>query len=266
MRKTLILIASLAFVAVIVLFFMPDFPNNETKEITVKQTTKPQAAKTNDLAKVTEEQQYSSVDDASEDVVDGETSSEQPPTIKTDIDKVLSVQKISYLRHNRYFKNQRNIFALNNRSEEEKAIDALQFNPYWGLEADYANLKGAHKGQDAVMDEASEVRFRDSADSSAMMINIIGFVPLTEKSSLFAKVGVNNWEIEESQANELSANQRPVYGQPGMNSDLDGGTDMFYGIGFKYDYESFILKSEMQVFEINGEEHEVFTIGGDFKF
>ncbi|WOH36311.1 hypothetical protein RI844_13130 [Thalassotalea fonticola] len=262
MRRALVILSSFIFIAATALFLMSDFFPKKTDKTTEEQVSRPTPSKNNTDPKTKE----NITNDTSEIAVNDATTTNQSAKVKTDIAKVLAEQKISYLRHSHYFNNQRNIFALSNRSEEEKAVDALQFNPYWGLEADFANLKSAHKGQGAALDKASEVRFRDSAESSAMMINIIGLIPLTDKSSFFAKVGVNNWEIEESQANELSANQRPVYGQPGMNSDLDGGTDMFYGIGFKYDYDSFILKSEMQVFEINGEEHEVFTIGGDFKF
>ncbi|WNC72286.1 hypothetical protein RGQ13_19540 [Thalassotalea psychrophila] len=265
MKKTLIIL-SFIFIAVTALFLMPERPPIKADKVFVKQVPTTKNQKTNATSKNIENSKDNNSNDTIETAVKDKTILNEAPDGKPNVDGVLPVQKINYRHQKQYFKNQRNIFALNNRSDEEKAIDALQFNPYWGLEADYANLKGAHKGQDAVLDEASEVRFRDSAESSAIMINIIGSVPLTEKSSFFAKVGLNNWEIEESQANALSANQRPVYGQPGMNSDLDGGTDMFYGIGFKYDYDSFILKSEMQVFEINGEEHEVFTIGGDFKF
>lgn len=265
MKKSIILLSILFFVAASIIF-LPDFFTRPIDNATSKQTSPSKNAKASNIIKETDIAATPSRNDTNKIVVKNNPNRAGNTAINTDFNNVLTKQKIQYRRHNEYFKNQRNIFALNNRSEEQKAIDALQFNPYWGLEADYANLTTTHKGQEAALDNASEVRFRDSAESSAILINIIGSIPLTDKSSFFAKVGVNNWEIEENRANALSANQRPDYGQPGISADLDGGTDMFYGIGFKYDYDSFILKSEMQVFEINGEEHEIFTIGGDFKF
>ena len=182
-----------------------------------------------------------------------------PPTSAIDTTNLNTAEPIEY-------KSTDNIFHFKQQSESQKVIESLQFNPYWGIEADFANIKNAHRGQESVLNQASEVRFRDSIESKAMMLNIVGNIPLSNNSSLFAKFGLNSWEIDNSQLAALDSNKAAMQGQNGINSDLNYGTDVFYGFGFKMDYDDFMLKSEMNVYEFDGETYEVYSIGGGFTF
>mgnify|MGYP005990103891 CR=1 FL=1 len=161
--------------------------------------------------------------------------------------------------------NNRSIFILKNKTETQIQIESLQFNPYFGLEADFADLNSAKQGQESALNKVSEVDFREGEESAALMVNIVGLVPITERSSFFATLGLNAWQIEEGQLNStLSGDNsvRPI----GSSDSQQAGADMFYGIGFKYDYGDFTIKSEIQIYQLEGEDIEVYSIGGGFAF
>lgn len=189
---------------------------------------------------------------------------------KADAEKIIAEKKVKFdykdsYKYSRY-EHRKSIYRIGEMSQQEKDLQALFFNPYWGLEADFANINSAHAGQEPVIDQASEVKYRDSTTTSTLLINFIGSIPITDKASLFAKVGVNTWEIDENQMSAYNDKQRPTYGPYKNQIDKNYGTDMFYGIGFKYNYKDFVLKSEIQIYQLEGEEYEIYSIGGGFRF
>lgn len=189
---------------------------------------------------------------------------------KADAKTLIAKEKVKFdythtYKYSRY-EHDKSIFRIAEMTQQEIDLQELFFNPYWGLEADFANINTAHKGQEMILDQASEVKYRDSATTHALLINFIGSIPLTDKTSFFAKVGVNSWETDDSQLIAYSGKQKPMFGPYQNKTDKSYGTDMFYGIGFKYDYKDFILKSEIQVYQLDGEEYEIYSIGGGFRF
>ncbi|NMP16284.1 hypothetical protein [Thalassotalea sp. Y01] len=185
------------------------------------------------------------------------------PKLKTSIESMYSQ---AFEPQIAYIESRSNLFELAKRSEYQIELDALQFNPYFGLEAEFANLNVAHKGQEGVLDKASEVNYRKGTESAALLLNIKGILPLTNKSAIFAKVGLNSWQIEESQLNggQVAANRG--YGPANFGVNSNQGTDVFYGVGYQYTYEQYVFSSEVKVFEIEGETYEIYTIGGGFRF
>lgn len=161
---------------------------------------------------------------------------------------------------------QSNIFSYQYQQTTERNLDALQFNPYLGVEADYANLSSNHAGQESIDNNVAETQYRQSDDAAAVFVNIIGTFDFDQSSALFAKIGINAWEINDNQLNAMSTSPNDPSYQTNMNADSSIGTDIFYGVGFTYDWNTLIVKTEYQIIELNGEQYKVYSIGGTIRF
>ncbi|TRX58060.1 porin family protein [Thalassomonas sp. M1454] len=150
-------------------------------------------------------------------------------------------------------------------AETEFTSDDLQFNPYLGIEADYANLSTSQAGQEAInAKDAPEVEYRKEDEAAAILLNIVGSYYFDKNSSLYAKLGVNAWQMDDNHINALSANSSQTPSNLASKSNI--GADMFYGIGFKYDWRSFVFKSEYKIINFNGEQFQTVNIGGEISF
>ncbi|MEW6997333.1 hypothetical protein AADZ86_06495 [Colwelliaceae bacterium BS250] len=161
---------------------------------------------------------------------------------------------------------QSNIFSYQHQQTTEHNLDVLKFNPYLGVEAAYANLNSSQIGEEAMGHNVSATQYHKNDDAAAVFVNIIGTFDFDQSSALFAKIGINAWEINDEQLNALSTSANNTAYQANINSDSSVGTDIFYGIGFKYDWKSLIVKTEYQIIELNGEQYTVYSIGGTIRF
>lgn len=182
-------------------------------------------------------------------------------TMSKDVEKAAESITIEVANHEIADKN----LIKTNTAEQEFSSKDLQFNPYIGVEADYANLSSSQVGQEAInAKDAPEVEFRKADDAAAVLLNIVGSYYFDKNSSLYAKLGVNAWRMDDNHINAMSSTGSQ--NAPHMNSKSNIGADMFYGIGFKYDWRSFVFKSEYKIINLNGEQHQTVNIGGEINF
>ncbi|WP_371187511.1 hypothetical protein [Thalassotalea maritima] len=148
-----------------------------------------------------------------------------------------------------------NSLQLYPKSSADIIRSALQITPYFGLEADYDDFQWLQQNPSPL--------FSPGSDLNAVLVNVKGSVPLGNSSSLFAKFGIGAWLAE--QQDSLTQNAlTPAMNQ--LNSNIRYGTDVFYGVGYEFDYDDYIFTSQWQVFEIEGQQYEIYSIGGGFRF
>jgi OOP family OmpA-OmpF porin len=118
-----------------------------------------------------------------------------------------------------------------------------QFNPYFGLEAGYADFGKI---------EAKGVGPALEADTA--YLTAVGSLPITDNFSAYAKAGFHNWNLD----SEL----------PGLVSDSDdSGTDPTYGLGVQYRFTDHVaLRGEYSRFEVEDADADLAQVQVRFDF
>jgi OOP family OmpA-OmpF porin len=114
--------------------------------------------------------------------------------------------------------------------DEDTAFSAFggyQFNPWFGLEAGYADLGKLEPSVAGPDLEASSVYF-----------TVVGTLPFTDKFSGYAKAGLQRWDLDSA--------------IPGLTGTADdSGTDPTYGVGLQYRFNDAVaLRGEYSRFEV----------------
>ncbi|MDN3652487.1 hypothetical protein QWY77_06880 [Thalassotalea ponticola] len=203
------------------------------------------------------------------DTVEADQQATDNPAAVYDIDLKTSLESLQFASFNaqrQYLRERNNIFTIARQEQQPITLHPLLDNPFFDFETSVTNLNVAEQGQQAAPQNATEVSYRLGHDSSAFLVNLKGILPLSEYSSIFAKVGFNSWKVDASQLNGyedhfgLSANSLNNVANPVQ------GVDMFYGIGYQFKYDDYVFSSELSVYDIEGLPVDVFSIGATFKF
>ncbi|MDQ7008270.1 MAG: outer membrane beta-barrel protein [Acidobacteriota bacterium] len=100
-----------------------------------------------------------------------------------------------------------------------------RFNPNFALEGSYTDLgetgfTAVSESGDSWAEGAVGTRF----ESDGWMVSALGFLPVSERWTLFARLGILGWETTET------------FTEPsGTSVDRNSGTDAVYGVGAEYD-------------------------------
>jgi OmpA-OmpF porin, OOP family len=118
-----------------------------------------------------------------------------------------------------------------------------QFNPYFGLEAGYADFGKI---------EATGVGAALEADTA--YLTAVGSLPITDNFSAYAKAGFHSWNLD----SEL----------PGLVSNSDeSGTDPTYGLGVQYRFTDHVaLRGEYSRFEVEDADADLAQVQVRFDF
>lgn len=151
------------------------------------------------------------------------------------------------------------------RSEEIdynfKILAGYKFNSNFALEASYFDL-GKFDFSTALLPAANQLG--EASGLRGVALDLVGSVPLRDRLSAFARVGVNNTKVKQ----EFSGNTVGT----GFSNRSDRGWNEKYGIGLQYAVNDlFSLRSELERYRIedNGilrDSVDTFTIGAVFHF
>lgn len=118
-----------------------------------------------------------------------------------------------------------------------------QFNPYFGLEAGYADF-GKIEGR----------AVGPALEADTAYLTAVGSLPITDNFAAYAKAGFHSWNLDA----EL----------PGLvsNSD-DSGTDPTYGLGVQYRFTDHVaLRGEYSRFEVEDADVDLAQVQLRFDF
>ena len=163
-----------------------------------------------------------------------------------------------------------------------KVFGGYQIDEYFAVEAGYANLGelsfsngnytgwGDSLGNDGLLIETLET----SIKVTSFMVNGVAQYPISDRFSVFGKLGVYRWDSDASQK-YIGEHYLVVAGviQPEVfktvvhqSSDSDSGTDVFIGLGLSYQWSNFDIRTEYEIYESDGEKINVASIGALYRF
>jgi len=88
-------------------------------------------------------------------------------------------------------------------------------------------------------------------------LSVTGTFPVTDAFELFAKLGAFRWDADADVS---------FLGSPLLN-DSDDGTDVSWGVGARvFTTETFGITAEYQLFDIDGDDVDLISIGAVFQF
>ena len=130
--------------------------------------------------------------------------------------------------------------ALDDEDTAFSAFAGYQVNPYFGLEAGYADL-----GKTEPLGSAGP-----ELEADAAYLVAVGTLPFTDRFSGYAKAGYSDWNVDTSIA--------------GVSDD---GNDPTYGLGLQYRFtDAVALRGEYSRFEIDDSEIDLAQVQDRFEF
>ncbi len=127
-----------------------------------------------------------------------------------------------------------------------KIFAGYQHNKYLGVELGYVDLGEIDIDATTTAPTASTVNVNAEADG--FTLSAIGTIPIGDKFGLFGRVGAFYWDVEAKAAAVVS-------GAVATASADDDGTDIFYGVGAKYDFTKNLgVRVEWERFDIDGDD------------
>ena len=114
------------------------------------------------------------------------------------------------------------------RIPDYKILAGYQFNKTWAIEVGYVDLGKITADTTATGPAAT---YRQESEGKGWSLDGVGTLQMGEKTKLFAKLGAFRWDMD-SRCVKLS-------GTGSCNAPTDrsaSGTDLKYGVGFKYDF------------------------------
>jgi len=138
-----------------------------------------------------------------------------------------------------------------------------QFNDYFAVEVEYADLGSYHGSYEATFTDPyygeygfENGTFHGSADGYG--VSAVGLLPLNDRFELFGKVGVFKWKAKGGSDwygtsyydhDTVSVAQYGEYNFEGSESGSDDGTDLMFGAGAKWHInDRFALRAEWERF------------------
>ena len=122
-----------------------------------------------------------------------------------------------------------------------KFFIGYQFNNYFAIEGSYYDFG----------------EFNDSGNEFALDgydLGVVGILPVSNRVSLFGKVGVHEWDAEASGA------------ASGLTLGASG-SDVFFGVGIDYDISNrWTIRGEIEHYEVEDIDVDVASVGISFNF
>ena len=130
--------------------------------------------------------------------------------------------------------------ALDDDDSAFSAFAGYQLNPYFGLEAGYADL-----GKTEPLGSAGP-----ELEADAAYLVAVGTLPFTDRFSGYAKAGYSDWNVDTS-----------------ITGVSDDGNDPTYGLGLQYRFtDAVALRGEYSRFEIDDSEIDLAQVQVRFDF
>lgn len=156
------------------------------------------------------------------------------------------------------------------RSVGFKAYAGYQFNKYLALEGGFADLNDVNAIVSYTGPGAPRGRSNFSSENDAWMLAAVGTLPVTEKISVFAKLGASHWSSNQRvSSRNLNAQMITTAGYPQTDTVTDG-VDVYYGVGASYALlGNLTLRAEWERFKFDAphiDHIDLMTAGVAMKF
>jgi opacity protein-like surface antigen len=165
---------------------------------------------------------------------------------------------------------------LNNSDTAFRLIGGYHINEYFSVEGGYASLgEMTFKYREATSwggpGEDMTIAFDLGVEVSGLVVNALAQYPLSQEISIFAKVGVFSWEADSyfNENHEYFGDRVDDWNVAFPDSDeadSESGTDIFYGVGLSYSFDNIVIRAEYELFESDGDEIDVLSIGAVYQF
>lgn len=138
------------------------------------------------------------------------------------------------------------VASVDNTDTGWKLYAGYQINRNFALEAGYADLgKITGEGTATLTDSGGDyqVDWSGNMKVKSWSFSVVGSVPVSERFSVFGKLGIQHW-------------QQKISGISGLTSDSEkeSGTDPLWGLGVKFDMsKQLTLRAEWERFQDVGE-------------
>lgn len=143
-----------------------------------------------------------------------------------------------------------------------KVLAGYNFNQYFSIEVSYADF-----GQIAVTDNYSEsgvtAAYGMTAELTGLTASIIAAYPLSEKVKIFAKAGSNSWDVDTTVKATITT---PQYNETFNESETSDGSDTFVGFGLSYKFESFSIRAEYELYDVEDTDLDMLSLGLIYSF
>lgn len=162
--------------------------------------------------------------------------------------------------------------SVDQRSMGVQAYAGYQFNKYFALEGGFADFNDVKAIVNYTNLPAPRGTSYFKAENDAWLLGAVGTLPLTDKVSLFAKLGASNWSSKQ-QVTSTNLNSNPqLITNPGFpqGHSMTRGTDPYYGLGASYALlDNLVLRAEWERFKFDAphiDHIDLMTAGIQIKF
>lgn len=154
-----------------------------------------------------------------------------------------------------------------------KFIAGYQFNDYISLEGGYTSLGEvvSYSWDETVSlpmigAPSFDTHTDGGVEVDGIILNVIGSFPVSEQFSIYAKLGVFSWDFEIKNSWTITSSDPTTPTSKSSETFSDDGTDVFYGLGLAYHWDDISFRAEYELFESDGDEIDVFSIGAVYNF
>lgn len=92
----------------------------------------------------------------------------------------------------------------------------------------------------------------------------VGQYEVAKKTNVYAKLGVFTWDISEGIYEYTASGSTPqVFSN---NPSTSSGTNIFVGLGAKYDFDYISVLGDVEVYNVNGDYSSVLSVGVSYAF
>ena len=133
-----------------------------------------------------------------------------------------------------------------------KAFAGYRIMKYLAVEGAYTNFGEATAN--TVITAPTAGTFNTDLESESWSISAVGILPLNDQFSLFARLGVNVWNIDISASGTGSGAV--------VVSDSEDGTDVVYGLGAAYNItQNLSVRGEWERYDFDGDDVDLLSVG-----
>ncbi|WP_068544716.1 outer membrane beta-barrel protein [Thalassotalea crassostreae] len=153
-----------------------------------------------------------------------------------------------------------------------KLIGGYNINKNFSIEASYNDLGEVKASyENSFSDGIVSWSYQESltAEASGITLSILGKLPLSESFNLFAKAGMNFWDVEGT----YKYSERIAIPIDGIDerysdsgSDDDDGKDAFFAVGGEYNFSKIAVRLEYEMFTLDDTDVDVISIGATYNF
>lgn len=138
-----------------------------------------------------------------------------------------------------------------------KVFTGYRIMKYLAVEAAYANL--GEVSADVVTTAPVAGTANVQLENTAITLSALGILPLNDKFSLFARLGLNVWDTEVSASGSGSGG--------GTYSDSEDGTGVVYGLGAAFHLTPNLnLRAEWERYDFDGSDLDFMSVGLGWSF